>query len=457
MRELIRHILRERTNLIFEMPKKSTTTDFVKKSQDIHGDKYDYSKSIYINNSTPIEIICKKHGSFLQKPLDHLRGRGCKKCYEDRRGMSLKPSLEDFIKKSREIHGNDYDYSNSIYVNNRTKLKITCPKHGEFSQSPNKHLSGQGCPLCGNEKSAISNTLSQENFIERASQIHNNKYDYSDTKYIANGKIKISCPIHGVFYQRAKDHLRGVGCPKCVGRNRTTEEFIEKANQIHNNKYDYSETIYNGSKNDVKIICPEHGEFLQTPNTHLSGVGCSKCAGQNRTTQDFIKLSKDVHGEKYDYSQATYKSATEKLQIICPKHGVFSQKPSAHLSGQGCPYCNESKGESLIDKILKLNSIEFIRQHKFIDCTNQIIGKYCRKLPFDFFIPSMNTCIEYDGIQHFQPVDNFGGEESFLLVKKKDKLKDQYCDKNGIKLIRIPYTMSPEEIETFLLMELGIT
>jgi very-short-patch-repair endonuclease len=127
----------------------------------------------------------------------------------------------------------------------------------------------------------------------------------------------------------------------------------------------------------------------------------------------------------------------------------------SHLQGQGCPFCNESKGEALVDNILKSSNVNFIRQYKFTDCTNKKEGRFCRKLPFDFYIPESNTCIEYDGIQHFQSVSNFGGDEMFEQVKRKDEIKNQYCEENGIKLIRIPYTMKNEDIEPYILQELG--
>jgi very-short-patch-repair endonuclease len=126
------------------------------------------------------------------------------------------------------------------------------------------------------------------------------------------------------------------------------------------------------------------------------------------------------------------------------------------LRGQGCPICQESTGEKLVADILKKQKIRFLKQHKFVDCTNKKEGRFCRKLPFDFYIPSKNICVEYDGRQHFMAIDTFGGEEAFKTQKVRDKIKNQYCKKNGIKLIRIPYTMKKEDIEPYILKELGI-
>ena len=172
--------------------------------------------------------------------------------------------------------------------------------------------------------------------------------------------------------------------------------------------------------------------------------------------EEFINQSKLVHGNKYDYSLVDYDGARKKVTLVCPIHGPFDQEPSNHLNGAGCPICLESKGEKFIDQILAIKKIKSIRQHKFIDCTNKIKGKGCRKLPFDFYLPMYNTCIEYDGEQHFRPVQGWGEQVTFDRIQRTDKLKNQYCKKNGIKLIRIPYTMKKEEIEPYILKELGI-
>ena len=191
-----------------------------------------------------------------------------------------KITTEEFIEKARKVHGDKYDYSKVKYVNYETKVCIMCPKHGEFWQTPHHHLSRkQGCHLCNGGVN-----LSTEEFIEKAKEIHGEKYDYSKVKYIDNRtKVCIICPEHGEFWQTPNSHLNGNGCFDCsyvergLKRNSTTEEFIEKARKVHGDKYDYSKVKYVNAKTKVCIICPEHGEFLQTPNSHLSGQGCSKC------------------------------------------------------------------------------------------------------------------------------------------------------------------------------------
>jgi very-short-patch-repair endonuclease len=165
-----------------------------------------------------------------------------------------------------------------------------------------------------------------------------------------------------------------------------------------------------------------------------------------------------VHGNKYDYSLVKYKNGKEPVTVICPKHGDFETLPINHLRGVGCPICSESKGERLVSLILERNQIDFERQKKFDGCFR--IGKNnkrCYKLPFDFYLPTFNTVIEYDGLQHYRPVGMFGGEKAFEQNKLRDELKTLYCKNNNIRIIRVPYTMKNNEVESYIKKELGIT
>jgi very-short-patch-repair endonuclease/Zn ribbon nucleic-acid-binding protein len=337
-------------------------------------------------------------------------------------------TTEQFIEKAKEIHNNKYDYSLVEYINNKTKIKIICPKHGIFEQKPKNHLSGYNCIKCGYK------FTTKEKFIEQAKKIHGNKYDYSKIEYknISN-KIKIICPIHGEFEQIPSIHiLKKSGCPKCYGNKKlTNSEIIESFSKIHHDKYDYSLVKYINSKTKIKIICPIHGEFEQTPDSHKSH-GCSKCS--KIYSEDFIKKSIDIHKNKYDYSLINYISVKTKVKIICKKHGIFEQTPNNHLSGKGCPRCNESKGELIIHNFLKENKIEYITQKTFDNC------KYINLLRFDFYIEKYNLCIEYDGEQHFKIWPKIEKNNKNLKLRiLKDNIKTKYCANNNINLLRIKY------------------
>ena len=190
------------------MSLKKTKEKFVEEAITVHGDKYDYSLVNYKNNGTKITIICKIHGEFNQQPRHHLHGSGCPTCY----GTKLLNNHE-FINYAKIIHGDKYDYSKVQYIGANKKIKIKCKKHDFiFEQKPNNHLSlKQGCPLCSGTKKYTINE-----FINKSSKIHNDKYGYQLVDYKNNKtKVTILCPKHGFFKQTPYAHLKGNGCPTC--------------------------------------------------------------------------------------------------------------------------------------------------------------------------------------------------------------------------------------------------
>lgn len=358
--------------------------------------------------------------------------------------MGKRLTTKEFIEKARKVHGDKYDYSEVVYKNSRTKIKIICSEHGVFEQKPDNHITKkQNCPKCGVLKQANTVTMSTEEFIEKARKVHGNKYDYSKVVYKKSKiRVLIGCKVHGYFQQKPNTHLNGSGCLKCSGKEKlTTKTFIEKARKIHGDRYNYLSVVSNGADTDVVIVCRIHGKFCQTPKSHLSGRGCLKCGGKEKlTTKTFIERAKLVHGNKYDYSKVNYINNYTKIKIICKVHGEYEQLPRSHYNScQGCPKCNTSKGEKVIIKALDSLGILFEKEKKFKDCMDKQL------LRFDFFLPEQNILIEYDGKQHFEPrkfssnVSDKKAEEVFNNIKRRDQIKNKYAKDNGIKLIRIPY------------------
>ena len=348
--------------------------------------------------------------------------------------MGKKLSTEEFIKRANKKHNGKYDYSKVKYIDSHTKVCIICPEHGEFWQEPANHLSGQNCPKCASIEVHTNQSNKKEGFIQKAKEIHSDKYDYSKVEYINNHtKVCIICPEHGEFWQKPIHHTQGKGCPYCGGTKKlTTKEFVEKAKQIHGDKYDYSKVDYISTETKVCIICPEHGEFWQTPHAHLNGHRCPNCFGNIKlTNEEFIKRSKEIHGDKYDYSKVDYISAETKVCIICPEHGEFWQTPHMHLSSQGCPNCNTSKNSKIVQKVEnKLNDLKIIyEKEKTFDWLVDKSHMY-----LDFFLPEYNVAIECHGIQHFESVDFFGGNLRFEERCKRDNLKFKLCSEKGIKI-----------------------
>jgi hypothetical protein len=345
--------------------------------------------------------------------------------------MILMGKTNKFIEQSKLVHGDRYDYSKVNYIDNITKVIIICTIHGEFEQTPHGHKRGNGCKHCTMGRDALSSI----NFLNKANLKHNNKFTYDLSNYVnTRSKIKITCNEHGIFTQNCAAHLNGQGCPKCgVGGRISLIEVLSRFNNIHGDKYTYITDSYYNVSDSIDIICNNHGKFNQRVIDHLAGSGCPRCVGRGKTTNEFINEAKEKHGDMFDYSLVDYVTTYEKLTIICPKHGEFKQSPRSHLKGSGCPICKESKGERKIRLLLDKKNINYLLQYRFSDC------KHIKPLPFDFYLPEHNICIEFNGRQHYEPVKSFGGEKEFEKTKLRDEIKLKFCIKQNIKLISIHY------------------
>lgn len=276
-----------------------------------------------------------------------------------------KLTAEEFINKASKIHNNKYDYSLVNYADSKTKVKIICPEHGIFEQSPNNHTNkhfSQGCPKCSK--------MDITKFTKRAKQIHNNNYDYSKTIYInTKTKVIITCPIHGDFEQNPQDHLHGCGCKKCSDDNQKTTslDFIEKANKLHYNKYDYSLVKYVNARTKTRIICPVHGVFEQTPYKHLQGQGCPFCfvsKGENYIKEYLLRNNilykqqktfkglKDVHPLRYDFYLPDY-------NLLIEYNGGQHYK-SVNYFGGNKKFTIQQKHDSLKEKYAKEHNIKLL-------------------------------------------------------------------------------------------------
>lgn len=269
--------------------------------------------------------------------------------------MGKKLTTEQFIEEANIIHNFKYDYSLVNYKNSKTKIKIICSKHGIFEQTPGSHLNGRGCPACANNQ------------------------------------------------------------------RKTTEQFIKEANKIHNFKYDYSLVNYVNSYAKIKIICLKHGVFEQTPHDHLKGQGCYICnGGVKLSTEEFIQKAKDIYDNKYDYSLVNYANEKTKVEIKCNKcKNIFWQKPNDHLQNYGCPYCNSSKGEEIIFQYLKENNINFKYQMTYPDLKDKNKLSYDFYIsPLNLLI-EYNGIQHYKAIDYFGGVTYFHIQKHHDWLKRK--------------------------------------
>lgn len=314
-----------------------------------HGDKYDLSRVEYTGMKECVTGICPEHGEFNIVAYDFAKLRGCPKCgakgrftgmhKKDREKRHERLTNETFIAKGKELFNDYYDYSKTDLGNKDEKgrVLIICPKHGEFWQNPNSHVKGHGCAKCGKEKGGKSQSM-------------------------------------------------------------TTEEFVRKSSEVHHFKYDYSDTVYNGCHGVVDIICPIHGKFSQKAYVHLNGHGCKKCANEAvsdqiiSNTEDFIEKAKNRHSyENNDYSFVNYKGAKMPVTIVCENGHTYSQMPNKHLSGHGCPYCSHvvSNPEKEITGFIESLGLDVVNNKRSVLFDAREI---------DMVVPSKNVAIEYDGL-----------------------------------------------------------
>ena len=272
--------------------------------------------------------------------------------------------------------------------------------------------------------------MTKEEFLNRARNTHGYKYKYIDIsdKIILKDNIKIKFGDN-IYTQNVNKHLSGK-CPEKNTPKKTTQEFVEESKKIWGERFSYNETEYFGALKKVKLFDKKRGVFIeQTASLHLQGF-----EAKSLDQEEFIEKSKLISDFIYSYESCTYTNTTTKIKLNCPKHGDFQVKPIEHiLYGLKCKKCDESISTKKIKSILKKNNLNFIQQHKFEECKNK------HQLPFDFYIPSKRTCIEFDGIQHFQPIEHFGGIKAYEQLKQNDKIKNDYCEENYINLIRIRY------------------
>lgn len=319
--------------------------------------KYDHiSEDVNITRETIITGTCindlciKKFEKTFLCIIDR-GGAYCNDCTKERsitsRIKKRRKPLEEFIQEANIKHKNKYLYKKCIYTTTHEYVIITCREHGDFEQRPSNHLTGNGCPRCGRERTTLSQTFTNEQFIGKSNQIHNNLYTYANTKYIDyTTPVLITCREHGDFEQKPREHLTGNGCQECGGvKPITQEDFISRSNIIHKDKYDYSLVKYKSRLEPVIIICPTHGEFTQCPKYHYLG-GCFTCGiesskeKQRITEEEFILRSEEIHNNKYNYDDMKYINQDTEITIICPEHGIFSQLPSYHIRGSGCIKCS---------------------------------------------------------------------------------------------------------------------
>ena len=375
---------------------KKTTSDFIKEAKAIHGDKYDYSKSVYTRADDKITVTCKEHGDFQIRAAAHILKRakpqGCKKCGQKEHSLRVKLNrAKTLIADFKKVHGDRYDYSESIYHGFHKKIKIRCKVHGVFEMTPASHIYQKAnCKKCIDDdlkKHGAHNRIDTNSFIKRAIEKHGDAYNYSKTVFTGMHKpIIVICNKHNEEFtqSKAQNHLENeFNCPTCLQNryNEHTESTRLSIDEV---------------KKKIKEI---HGDFIEVIDfKNYTGVESKILFRCNRF---------DWHNDFY----SSVHSATGK-------------------EGSGCPICKMSKGQREIILILNRKGISHETEKYF---------KELGKKRFDIFINDLNLIIEYNDRQHYIPVEPFGGEKALERTQKSDKLKKQYCIDNNINYEVIRY------------------
>lgn len=265
---------------------KLTQEQVINSFKEVHGDVFDYSKVVYVDTHTPVEVYCKKHNcNFKTLPKNHKKGSGCTKCGREAQIEKAKKGFDKFKQEMFDLYGDQYDFNNSKYINTKTELTAICKTHGEFSKAPFSLLNGSACDECCKKQTKSNN---KEMFIEEAKKVYGDKDDYTDTEVISSKyKVKVRCTKHNIIFEKdIQSYLLGCGCPKCSAENyslvrtKTTEQFIKEAKEVHKNKFDYSNTTYMSANIKLTIMCKEHNNtFDVLPDGHIKAQtgGCKHC------------------------------------------------------------------------------------------------------------------------------------------------------------------------------------
>jgi len=402
--------------------KKQTTShaDFIKKCEEKHPNKLDYSKTKYINQKTPAIFICKACNTEFKRDPAHMlgggRGHGCIVC-----NGGVKDDLSTFIAKAKATHGDKYNYHLVEYTNSLTKVKIECDKGHIFEQTPNHHIGGDGCRKCRGYYRNI------DDFISLSKEKFGDLFDYSNAVFVdMKTRLTLICKKGHEFNAVPEIHLREkslggcIECAKSLSKERmsyTQEQWIGLASTKHDNYYNYEKVKYISSQENIIIVCPTHGEFEQTPASHLGGAGCRACgvekciASKLYTKDDFLKMFEEcatIHSNKYIYSDVCRKDGYLFIEMTCEKHGTFCQRYDHHKRGHGCFKCVVSYSKQQLEWLNYLSVTSDYIQHA------QNYGEFqipTTNMYADGYEPTTNSIYEFQGdFWHGNPAV-FNGED----------------------------------------------
>lgn len=420
--------------------RKRLTLEEVKRRLKLINPNIEILSDEYKNNTTKLYCKCLIDNYKWYATWNKLsQGKGCPECG----GVRTDYTIDD-IKNKLKIINSDIEILSNEYIGAGEKLKCKCLIDGHIWYANWRNLqTGKGCPICGRKKIGKKKRLCLNVKKERLKNI-NPDIEILSEKFINGTSIlKCKCKIDGCIWESIWNNLsKGQGCPECKNRNtgyrcRLSLDYIKKELYNINPNIEIIDNVYINAHTKMKCKCLIDGYIWETKWAILKqGCGCPECSGTKKPTLDEVKRKlKRINSDIMILSN-TYKNNKMKLKCMCNNCNTIWYATWDNLShGSGCPRCVNSKGEKQVEKYLQNNNIDYVSEYVF----NDLKGIHDGFLKIDFYLPEFNLCIEYDGRQHFEPVEFFGGKEQFKIQKINDKLKDTYCRNNNIGLLRIPY------------------
>jgi len=396
-----------------------TQEEYISRCKAKHGNRYDYSETVYTGSLNKLTIICREHGVFEQKACKHVEGSGCQVC-----GGGKIPTTEEWILKAKGVHGDKYGYSKTVYTKDKQKLTITCPAHGDFSQAAGTHTKGSGCVKC--------NRLDTTEFINRSTDIHKGKYLYTDTVFVrVIDKLTITCKQHGNFNQTAASHLTGQGCPRCRVQTITTSSdvWVEKAKAIHGEDFQYH--LYKPTSNIDRstLICNATGKsFTVSPSNLIHGKGKCPCCKSQRQSESSIMSFKEAsrrinsaHPHVTLCDDGSYVGFKFKCNAVCDVHGSFCKDPiSMEKTLSGCPQCGKENIEAHVgvynETLMQRNKT----QHLVSPCSLYLI----KVNSFGDSVYKIGMSV--DSLARMKTINSFVGGGCTLLYSKLSNVYDTF-------------------------------
>lgn len=384
------------------MPAANTIEQMISRFNDVHHHKYTYDKFVYTTMQARGTVTCPQHGDFLKNASKHIYAKeGCPMCSKLTQQQSNRKfqTFEDVVQRCNTIHKNRYQYigltDNTMgyndLINTDSKLYIVCSVHGEFVQTINKHIYAKtGCPKCFNKRRSLNRLKTKETFIKDSINVHGNKYQYTDAHYMgAHTNVSILCSVHGSFSQTPANHiLKRAGCPQCAfvhtpeERTRLTAAFVVKASEVHNNRYRYTNTVWNGADTKLEVTCCTHGPFTVLPFNHT-------------------------------------------------------------IRKSGCPKCDASKGELAVSLFLSKHNIVFEQQKQFLGCVSKRNLSFDFYVPIHNLLIEYDG-EQHFGPVRINGISSSQADAIYERNILHDDIKTQFANDNGIRLLRIPYTRLKE-------------